>query len=208
MAGLKGLSELVEHEPELWIPGALFLGGSVGFVFWSFRTAAAAIIGLCLLLIIYRFRRLYPFAWCLLWALVWFEYGRSVLTSLDRHPHILDRLPTYAGAAICAYFWLGWMGTAVLLARQRLGAGQRGDSPGQPKEEPAPMAPAPERFEPYRVLELSPDASQRQIKAAYRRLMALYHPDKVAHLGDDIKVTAIRKTFEIGHAYEILTKPH
>ena len=210
MAWLKRLQRIVEQDPELWFPGALFLGGSVGFVFWSWKITAAAISGLCLFLIIRRLRRLYPLVWCLLWALVWLEFGRSFLNSLERHPHFLDRLPTYAGSAICAYFWLGWMGTAVLHAKNKLGASQ-GAEPGggetsrEPEQDTPALAETPAAFDPYLVLEVPPDASPSQLKEAYRHQMALYHPDKVAHLGNDLQATASRKTLEIQLAYETLT---
>lgn len=59
---------------------------------------------------------------------------------------------------------------------------------------------------PYEILGVSKSASPVEIKEAYRKIMAQYHPDKVAHLGDELKKTATRKTIEILEAYEALTK--
>ncbi len=53
----------------------------------------------------------------------------------------------------------------------------------------------------YKILEVSPDASDDEIKASYKRLARLYHPDKVAHLGPDLVKTAEEKFKKINHAY-------
>lgn len=51
------------------------------------------------------------------------------------------------------------------------------------------------------VLGVSRYASPDQIRQAYRTQIAMYHPDKVAALGDELKVIADRKTKEINVAY-------
>jgi len=58
--------------------------------------------------------------------------------------------------------------------------------------------------DPYRILEVAPGASQKEIRAAYRRLAARYHPDKVAHLGDEFQAMAERKFKAIQNAYDVL----
>ncbi len=55
----------------------------------------------------------------------------------------------------------------------------------------------------YEVLEISRDASASEIKSAYRRIIAQYHPDKVAALGSELKDLAARKSKEINKAYEM-----
>ena len=57
---------------------------------------------------------------------------------------------------------------------------------------------------PYEILELSPGASQEEIKAAYRRLAGKYHPDKVQHLGEDFQKLAETRFKEIQQAYDAL----
>ncbi len=56
--------------------------------------------------------------------------------------------------------------------------------------------------DPYTVLGVSPDATEEEIKRAYRRLAKQYHPD--LHPGD---AEAARKMQEINAAYEQLQNP-
>jgi hypothetical protein len=60
------------------------------------------------------------------------------------------------------------------------------------------------RMDPYAILEVPPQASPEEIKAAYRRAAARYHPDKVAHLGREFQELAHRKFVAIQQAYERL----
>jgi DnaJ like chaperone protein len=54
----------------------------------------------------------------------------------------------------------------------------------------------------WSVLQITQNASQEQIKTAYRSLMQQYHPDKVATLGPELRDLAERKSKEINAAYE------
>ncbi len=54
----------------------------------------------------------------------------------------------------------------------------------------------------YAVLGLDPGADFVAIKKAYRTLSMQYHPDKVAHLGDEFKGVAEEKMKEINVAYD------
>ena len=59
-------------------------------------------------------------------------------------------------------------------------------------------------FDAHVVLGVGHNASKEDIRAAYRREMANYHPDKVAHLGVDLQELAKRKAQAINRAYEEL----
>lgn len=54
----------------------------------------------------------------------------------------------------------------------------------------------------YRVLGVSPDATDAEVKAAFRRLTLQYHPDRVATLGDDVRRSAEQRFKEINEAKE------
>ena len=58
----------------------------------------------------------------------------------------------------------------------------------------------------YKVLEVNESASDDEVKKAYRKLVVRYHPDKVAHLGDDIQKSAEVKIKKINEAYEQIKK--
>jgi len=115
---------------------------------------------------------------------------------------------------------VGWLDDLVVLGVLAwvLIARQRGQSPwdvfrgqrGGPRAR-RPSGPRPEdltadfsRTDPYTLLEVSPQASAEEIKAAYRRAVSRYHPDKVAHLGQEFQELAHKKLLAIQEAYEIL----
>jgi DnaJ like chaperone protein len=58
----------------------------------------------------------------------------------------------------------------------------------------------------YQILEVTPDANEDEIKKAYRKMAVKYHPDKVAHLGDDVKTAATEKFQKVQAAYEEIKK--
>jgi len=57
---------------------------------------------------------------------------------------------------------------------------------------------------PYKVLGVSEDATQEEIRAAYLALVKKYHPDK--YTDNPLKELANEKLKEINEAYEMLTK--
>ena len=58
--------------------------------------------------------------------------------------------------------------------------------------------------DPFEILGISREATPAEIKAAYRRESQRYHPDKVAHLGEEFQNLAKKKFIEIQKAYEAL----
>lgn len=60
--------------------------------------------------------------------------------------------------------------------------------------------------EAYKVLEISPSATDDEIKAAYRKLALKHHPDKVATLGEDVRKAAEEKFQQINNAKERIYK--
>ena len=60
--------------------------------------------------------------------------------------------------------------------------------------------------QPYEILGIAPNASQKEIKEAYKKALAEYHPDKVMHLGKDLQKLAKERSNEIIAAYEVLKK--
>ncbi len=58
----------------------------------------------------------------------------------------------------------------------------------------------------YKTLEIEPDATDEELKKAYRRMAMKYHPDKVNDLGDDVNKSATEKFRSINDAYENIKK--
>ena len=75
----------------------------------------------------------------------------------------------------------------------------------RPGAHPAPDDAA--AWDPYAVLGVRPGASAEEITKAYRAQMSRYHPDHVAHLGDELQTVAHRKTLEIQRAYGEIGRP-
>ncbi len=58
----------------------------------------------------------------------------------------------------------------------------------------------------YKILEIEKSASDDEVKKAYRKMATKYHPDKVAHLGDDLKNLAEEKFKAVNDAYQSIKK--
>jgi DnaJ like chaperone protein len=58
----------------------------------------------------------------------------------------------------------------------------------------------------YIILQISKEASDEEVKKAYKRMCIKYHPDKVASLGEQAQQAAKEKFQEINSAYEKIKK--
>ena len=92
---------------------------------------------------------------------------------------------------------------AARAAREAAGAGEQRERSRRRPTAPPPPAGEPD---PYAALGVPRTASQETIQAAYRARMNEYHPDKVAHLGEELQQLAHRKALEIQRAYEQLRR--
>jgi hypothetical protein len=106
----------------------------------------------------------------------------------------------------------GWIDDAVVvllvyrqvraMLRTRTGAATPGDGAANP-ERPSGVDVEPT---PYEILGVAPGATHQQIKEAYRKLAAQYHPDKVVHLGKEFQDLAEKRFKQIQQAYQSLIK--
>ena len=58
----------------------------------------------------------------------------------------------------------------------------------------------------YKVLEIEPSASDEEVKKAYRKQAMKHHPDKVNHLGEEIRKAAEERFSKLNEAYERIKK--
>ncbi len=56
------------------------------------------------------------------------------------------------------------------------------------------------------MLGANPPDSDAEIKKKYKQIIRQYHPDRVAHLGQELKGLAAQKTTEINAAYELIRR--
>jgi DnaJ like chaperone protein len=58
----------------------------------------------------------------------------------------------------------------------------------------------------YKILEIDANATEEEIKKAYRRMAVKYHPDKVADLGEEAQRAAKEEFQKVQEAYENIKK--
>ncbi len=58
----------------------------------------------------------------------------------------------------------------------------------------------------YKVLGISPSATDDEVKKAYKEMVRKHHPDRVAKLGDDVRKAAEKKMQEINEARDRIYK--
>ena len=56
----------------------------------------------------------------------------------------------------------------------------------------------------FKILGIEPTTNSRAIRAAYARLVRIYHPDRFVDMPDDVRAEAERRMKELSAAYETL----
>jgi len=114
--------------------------------------------------------------------------------------------------ALIGLGWLDDLAVLILLGyflwslQGRVARGQPGGgAAGAGRAEPRAEGPREREEDPHTVLGVQPGASREEVRAAYRRLVAQYHPDKVTHLGREFQDLAHRRLLQIQRAYQHLT---
>jgi len=137
--------------------------------------------------------------WLILIAVLYLVFPRDLIPDfLGRGLGLIDDLLLIA---LLTYFYRNRLRDHTVRATQESG--------GQDQREHSSRAhaEAPEStFDPYEILGIGSSASAEEIQTAYKARMHEYHPDKVAHLGEELQRVAHRKAVEIQQAYEQLRK--
>jgi DnaJ like chaperone protein len=58
----------------------------------------------------------------------------------------------------------------------------------------------------YKILDIDANASDDEVKKAYHKMAIKYHPDKVSHLGEEVRKAAEEKFQKLNSAYEEIKK--
>ena len=124
----------------------------------------------------------------LILALVYFVFP------LDLIPDIFGPIGRLDDLAILLFVaWRAWKGT-IKAATER-----NSPFPEEPHNQPTPQSP-------LEVFDLPKTVSREDIERRYKELALQYHPDRVEHLGADLKKLAHEKMIQIQAAYQQLLK--
>jgi len=108
----------------------------------------------------------------------------------------------YEVIAVIAAFFIGYWLVSAIWTRRKLGSASKRDN----EQSAAKMDIDSRSIETgrawYEILNVSPSAPMPEITNAYRAQINRYHPDKVAHLGPEIRRVAEEMTTQINAAYE------
>lgn len=58
----------------------------------------------------------------------------------------------------------------------------------------------------YTILEITRDATDEEVKKAYRRMAMKYHPDKLTHMGEEFQQAGQEKFRKVNEAYQLIKK--
>ena len=136
--------------------------------------------------------------WLILIAVLYLVFPRDLIPDfLPRGLGVIDDLLLIA---FLAYFYRNRLRQYATRTTEK-NAGQDREPSSRPTAEASGSL-----SDPYEVLGIPSSASGKEIQTAYRARMHEYHPDKVAHLGEELQKVAHRKAVEIQQAYERLRK--
>ena len=138
--------------------------------------------------------------WLLIGALLYVFFPRDVVP---------DFLVGWGWLDDLLVVYLLWRYYRRLSQRQRLGnRSEQSRDTENDRQHRATESGSQDHLDPYAILGIAPDASKEEIKIAYRRLAAKYHPDKVQHLGKDFQKMAEERFKAIQQAYnEVNSNP-
>ena len=179
---------------------------------WSWKVAVAFLIGYLFIGYYKRLMVLAVMVYLSTWGFIWWTYVGAFHRALVRSPDVVMKvlnltIPTFLAFVLLGLMITGFPWNELWRKRTRKASNSKAEKSGERDDatESINQKPRDISFDPYRVLGLSPLASQVEVEAGFKREIALYHPDKVAHLGDDLKKVAHERTLEIQRAFEALS---
>jgi hypothetical protein len=117
-----------------------------------------------------------------------------IISPWDIHPHFFDDL---GALGILYYLWRKYK------KYKRPGSYyySKNKSRGKEKNEPDDNL---DLEDAYGLLGLKPDASWEEVQKAYKEKIAKSHPDKVAHLSEELQKKAEELTLKLNNALDII----
>jgi len=116
-----------------------------------------------------------------------------IISPLDLFPFVFDDL---IASGFLFYFWRKFKNQ-----KNQRNYYARGQSQANIRTEPDRSMSLDES---YKLLNVSPDVPWSEVQKAYKEKMAKSHPDKVAHLNEELHKKAKELTLEINKAYNII----
>jgi len=118
-----------------------------------------------------------------------------IVSPLDLHPFVFDDI---LASGFLYYFWQKFKGQ---IKQKDYSNYTNGKSRANTKREPGDQVCLDEA---YRLLHVSPDASLSEVQKAYKERIAKTHPDKVAHLSEELQEKSKELSLEINNAYSLI----
>ena len=116
-----------------------------------------------------------------------------IISPLDLFPFVFDDL---IATGFLFYFWRKFKNQ-----KSQRNYYSRGQSQANIKTEPDGSM---NLEKSYKLLNVGPDDSWSNVQKAYKEKMTKSHPDKVAHLSEELQKKAKELTLEINKAYNII----
>ena len=137
--------------------------------------------------------------WLIIIAVLYLLFPRDLIPDfLGRGLGLIDDLLLIA---LLTYFYRNHLREYAARATQESGGQDQRERSSRAQAEASESS-----SDPHHILGIDSSASGKEIQAAYKARMHEYHPDKVAHLGEELQKVAHRKAVEIQQAYEQLRK--
>jgi len=139
--------------------------------------------------------------WLILAAVVYFVLPFDVIPDFMGLP---GRIDDFAVMALLTWLYRSHVQQFISTGSSSGTTGPSGDARSSQGSRPPPEKT--EVFDAYKVLGVTRAASSDAIQSAYRARMQEYHPDKVDHLGEDLRKLAHERSQEIQRAYRQLRR--
>jgi hypothetical protein len=141
--------------------------------------------------------------WLIVAAIVYFLFPFDAIPDLLGLPGRVDDLGVMA---LLAWFYRKHVAQFIAQGLGGAGFGAAGAAAGGGGSHATDAQGQAKAFDAHEILGVPRSASGEAIQAAYRARMKEYHPDKVAHLGEELQQLAHSKSQQIQRAYQQLRR--